>query len=202
LLLITVVNFAGVGLTFPPDYADIAAGEVWKEKAYIAPRQTGLLAFGDDLHFSGAAFCRLGDRERLYFDAANPVIGRSSFGLRFTDASLLDGLGLMSGCRRNREASETAAKQGSLASTWERPGMALEAFCGVGRDFLGASGDATVCGELFEALVTEVRSGDDAQATVAIYPLSREAYHSALGECVNSGHESNPARVQKTSSSQ
>merc|ERR1712176_1056223 len=77
-LRITVVNYTDDGLTFPPDYACLDVGNVWKEKTFVGPRQHSLLRFFDDLLFSGAVFCNIGDKERLYFQATNPLIGWTS----------------------------------------------------------------------------------------------------------------------------
>lgn len=188
-LLITVVNYAGVGFTFPPDFgAGMAAGEVWKEKAYVAPNESGLLAFGDDVHFSGSAFCRLGDgSEFLYFEAANPLVGASRFNVYFGTARRMAAGADVKAEHRAAYARRSPAVHydpqpsgpGSLAD-WAVTSLSgvLNGGQQLIRDqlarhshdeFLGVAGDATVHGEGFEALITDARDGQDAIATVAVY---------------------------------
>lgn len=143
---LNVVNYADVGITFPPNFAALVTAElVWKENAYVPPRQSCLVIISDDLHFTGAVMCSLGDDELLYFSASNPLVGKNRFSLKFTNA-------------KDPDPPATG-----LLSVAEEP-----ADC----PFLGIPTDATVQGKSFEALVTDVVYGDHAKVTVAIYSKS------------------------------
>lgn len=157
-LRITVVNYTEHGLTFPPDYACLDVGNVRKEKTFVAPRQRSSLRFFDDLLFSGIAFCNIGDKERLYFRATNPLIGWTSFDVYFgTDAPKVlqqdPKLARANACRAGRDLKRLPQEM-------------------LGSCFVGALRDAVIRGSDFEVLVTDVRDGNDARATVAVYPRS------------------------------
>lgn len=170
-LLVTVLNYTGVGMTFPPNFASgVAAGEAWKEKAYVGPNHSCQLAMADDVHFAGLAFCRLGnDCERLYIEASNTLFGSRSFNVFFrsrhrcSPATNVD---------QSRDlASSSAAKVAGWAmnrlATVLRPEATQD-----DDNFLGEFSDEIVRGKDFEALITDAWNGENAAATIAVYPVS------------------------------
>lgn len=141
-LEVEIKNFTEAGLSIPPNYAHMQVGFVEKDLAYIQKGgdQKGRVEFRGSPEYSGCMFVQVAPDEILVVAVCRNANGDVRLNVQFRDVD---------------------SQGGSLALPDDIPSP---------QQFCGEKQDETIFGRRCEALITNAKQGNNAHATIAIYP--------------------------------